>query len=128
MAAFRLTSTRQCSEIGAEPKHAFLDDHSFWLCYGKKDYNCLIQRPDGSYIMGRANTGRRAAADDSKFNLVPHAHLRAVTPQLFDFGTKDLQVTHAWSGAVAFTEEYPRSMLLTPQRLRTMQRLTGSKL
>lgn len=159
------------------PRLLTVDDRSFWLRYGEKEYDYMIQRPDGSYIMGRANTGRRATADDCKLDLVPQAHLRAVTPQFFDFGTKDVQVTHAWSGAVAFTEdhnpfvgqiplpgrrhqwvcggyqgigmvkafrtaqmlalllmekdvpaEYPRTMLLTPQRLRTMQRSTGSKL
>lgn len=154
-----------------------VDDRSFWLRYGEKEYDYLIQRPDSSYIMGRANTGRRATADDSKLDLVPQLHLRAVTPRLFDFGTEDLQVTHAWSGAVAFTEdlnpfvgqiplpgrrhqwvcgeyqgigmvkafrtaqmlallllgrevpaEYPRTMLLTAQRLSSMGTSTSSKL
>ncbi|KAL1847983.1 hypothetical protein Daus18300_013743 [Diaporthe australafricana] len=159
------------------PSMITVDDRAFWLRYGEKDYDYMIQRPDGSFIMGRANTGRRATADDSKLDLVPHAHLRAVTPQFFDFGTKDLEVSHAWSGAVAFTEdhnplvgqitlpgrrhqwvcgayqgigmvkafrtaqvlamlllgkdvpaEYPQTMLLTPKRLRNMQRSIGSKL
>lgn len=159
------------------PSTLTVDDRSFWLRYGEKEYDYMIQRPDGSYIIGRANTGRRATADDSKLDLVPQLHLRAVTPQIFDFGTKDNQVTHAWSGAVAFTEdhnpfvgqiplpdrrhqwvcggyqgigmvkafrtaqmlallllgknvpaEYPRTMLLTPRRLRIMQKSTGSKL
>lgn len=159
------------------PNTLRVNKHSFWLRYGEKDYDYIIQRDDGSFILGRANTGRRATADDSEKDLVPHAHLRAVTPQIFNFGTKTLDVTHAWSGSVAFTldgnpfvghlsfpgrrhqwvcgayqgigmvrafrtaqmlalllleeevpKEYPRSMLLTPERVRKMQRFIGSKL
>ncbi|KAI7781854.1 hypothetical protein LA080_014344 [Diaporthe eres] len=87
------------------PNTLSVDNRSFWLRYGEKEYDYLIQRSDGSYIIGRANTGRRATADDSKLDLVPQAHLRAVTPRFFDFGTKEVQATHAWCGAVAFTKD-----------------------
>lgn len=152
-------------------------DNSFWLRYGEKDYDYMIQRPDGAFIVGRANTGRRATSDDSARDLIPHTHLRTVVPEIFDFGTKKVQVTHAWSGCVAFTQdanpfigrmpspnrrhqwvcgayqgigmvrafrsaqmlafmilgeeippEYPRSMLVTNQRLTGLERSVKSKL
>ncbi|KAH7007025.1 FAD dependent oxidoreductase-domain-containing protein [Ilyonectria destructans] len=77
--------------------------NSWWLRYGEKDYDYMMQRPDGAYIVGRANTGRKATADDGTMDLVPQAHLRGVTPQLYNFGTDKIETTHAWSGAVAFT-------------------------
>ncbi|KAI5456801.1 FAD dependent oxidoreductase-domain-containing protein [Mariannaea sp. PMI_226] len=76
---------------------------SWWLRYGEKDYDYMMQRPDGAFIVGRASTGRRATSDDSTMDFLPHVHLRSVTPQIFDFGTKDIETTHAWSGAVGFT-------------------------
>ncbi|KAM0428496.1 hypothetical protein ACHAPT_006856 [Fusarium lateritium] len=76
---------------------------SWWLRYGEKDYDYMMQRPDGAFIVGRANTGRRATSDDSTVDFLPHAHLRAVTRQAFNFGTDDIETTHAWSGAVGFT-------------------------
>ncbi|CAH0023344.1 unnamed protein product [Clonostachys rhizophaga] len=79
--------------------------NSWWIRYGEHDYEYMIQRPDGAYVMGRAGTGRRATADDSSVDFLAHKHLKAVTPQVFDFGTKDIETTHAWSGAVAFTSD-----------------------
>ncbi|KAF4951721.1 hypothetical protein FSARC_12844 [Fusarium sarcochroum] len=76
---------------------------SWWLRYGEKDYDYMMQRPDGAFIVGRASTGRRATSDDSEVDFLPHVHLRSVTPQIFDFGTKDIKATHQWSGAVGFT-------------------------
>ncbi|KAH6880443.1 FAD dependent oxidoreductase [Thelonectria olida] len=78
-------------------------DNSWWIRYGEHDYEYMIQRPDGAYIVGRANTGRRATADDSEVDFLAHSHLRGVTPLVYDFGTQDIETTHAWSGAVAFT-------------------------
>ncbi|KAL1856799.1 hypothetical protein Plec18170_003772 [Paecilomyces lecythidis] len=76
---------------------------SWWLRYGSKDYDYIMQRPDGAFIVGRANTGRRASSDDSTVDWLPHVHLRTVTHQAFDFGTDQVETTHAWSGAVGFT-------------------------
>jgi glycine/D-amino acid oxidase-like deaminating enzyme len=78
---------------------------SFWFRYAEKEYDYLIQRPDGAFIVGRANTGRRATSDDGTKDLGPHVHLRHALPHIFDFGTDTLQVTHAWSGCVAFTQD-----------------------
>ncbi len=80
-------------------------NNTFWLRYAEKDYDYMIQRPDGAFIMGRANTGRRATSDDTKKDLLPHTHLQMVVPKMFDFGTNKMQVTHAWSGCVAFTQD-----------------------
>ncbi|RTE76316.1 hypothetical protein BHE90_009224 [Fusarium euwallaceae] len=76
--------------------------NSWWLRYGEKDYDFLMQRPDGAYIIGRSNTSRRATADDSAIDFLPHAHLRGTTPLVFDFGG-EVETTHAWSGPVGFT-------------------------
>lgn len=86
------------------PKESRLKN-TWWTRYGEHDYEYMIQRPDGAYIVGRANTGRRATADDSKLDFVAHSHLRGVTPLAYDFGTKDIEVTHAWSGVIAFTTD-----------------------
>ncbi|KAM5371734.1 hypothetical protein ACJZ2D_007799 [Fusarium nematophilum] len=61
--------------------------NSWWLRYGEKDYDYMIQRPDGAYIIGRANTGRRATADDGTKDFLPHLHLQAVTPLIYNFGS-----------------------------------------
>ncbi|OQU96981.1 hypothetical protein CLAIMM_02986 [Cladophialophora immunda] len=159
------------------PNKLKIDNYSFWLRYGEHEYDYIIQRPDGAFILGRASTGRRATSDDSERDLVAHAHLRGVTPQIFNFGTRTINVTHAWSGSVAFTqdgnpfvghlpfqnrchqwvcggyqgigmvrafrsaqmlallmlgegvpEDYPRSMLLSEERVQKLKRATGSKL
>ncbi|KAL1610110.1 hypothetical protein SLS60_001775 [Paraconiothyrium brasiliense] len=78
---------------------------SYWLRYGEKDYDYMMQRPDGATIIGRGSTGRRATADDSETDLVAHVHLRGATPYVFDWGTDRIEVTHQWSGAVAFTSD-----------------------
>lgn len=78
---------------------------SFWLRYAEKEYDYLIQRPDGAFIVGRANTGRRATSDDGNMDLVPQAHLRGTLPLMFNFGTNRMDVTHAWGGCVAFTQD-----------------------
>lgn len=169
----RANAQRQVSKTASKD----LGDYSFWLRYGEKEYDYIIQRADGSLIMGRANTGRRATANDGEKDLIPQMHLKYVTPRIFDLGTKELDITHSWSGAVAFTqdgnpfvgrlpfanrrnqwvcgayqgigmvrafrtaqmlallilekeipEEYPRSMLLTENRVRRFQRTVDSKL
>lgn len=79
--------------------------NSWWIRYGEHDYEYMIQRHDGAYVMGRAGTGRRATADDSEKDFLAQLHLQAMTPRVFDFGAKDINTTHAWSGAVAFTED-----------------------
>ncbi|KAJ4299485.1 hypothetical protein N0V90_004730 [Kalmusia sp. IMI 367209] len=78
---------------------------SYWLRYGEKDYDYMMQRPDGATIIGRGSTGRRATADDSEMDLVAQVHLRGATPYVFDWGTDKIEVTHQWSGAVAFTAD-----------------------
>ncbi|WAO94392.1 FAD dependent oxidoreductase [Fusarium falciforme] len=78
--------------------------NSWWIRYGEKDYDAIIHRKDGSYILGRANTGRRATADDTAVDLLPQKHLGAVTPVVFDFGA-NMDKTHGWSGIVAFTHD-----------------------
>jgi len=78
---------------------------SYWLRYGEKDYDYMLQRPDGATIIGRGSTGRRATADDSKIDLVAHIHLRGASPLVFDWNTDKIEVTHSWSGAVAFTQD-----------------------
>lgn len=97
----RANVQRQISR--SNPKQ--LGQYSFWLRYGEKEYDYMIQRSDGAFVIGRANTGRRATADDSSKDLIPQTHLRYVTPQIFDLGSKELEVTHSWSGAVAFTQD-----------------------
>lgn len=80
-------------------------NNSWWIRYGEKEYDYMMQRPDSSFIIGRANTGRRTTTDDSTVDWAPHAHIRGVTPQAFDFETNSLETTHTWSGAVAFTQD-----------------------
>lgn len=77
---------------------------SWWIRYGAKDYDAIIHRRDGSYILGRANTGRKATSDDTTTDMLPHKHLEAVTPAVFSF-RDNMNRTHAWSGIVAFTHD-----------------------
>lgn len=100
----RANVQRQVARYPAKPQQ--LSHHSFWLRYAEKDYDYVIQRPDGAFILGRANTGRRATADDNALDLAPHSHLQGATPLIFDLGTRDLKLTHRWSGAVAFTDDH----------------------
>lgn len=99
----RANVQRQVPHLPGSP--GLKTNNSFWLRYGEHDYDYMIQRPDGAYIMGRANTSRRATSDDSNKDLLPHSHLRGTLPLLFDFKTEGnkMDVTHAWSGSVAFT-------------------------
>ena len=60
---------------------------SYWLRFGEKDYDYMMQRPDGATIIGRGSTGRRATADDSQTDLVAHIHLRGASPLVFDWNT-----------------------------------------
>ncbi|CAK7238279.1 hypothetical protein SEUCBS140593_010505 [Sporothrix eucalyptigena] len=78
-------------------------ENSFWLRYAEHDYDYMVQRPDGAFIIVRANTGRRATSDDSTMDLHSQTHIRGTTPLLFDFRVPAMQTTHAWSGLVAFT-------------------------
>ncbi|KAL4894330.1 FAD dependent oxidoreductase [Aspergillus ambiguus] len=71
-------------------------NHSYWLRYAEKDYDHLIQRPDGAFIA--------ATSDDSSKENLPHVHLQGTTPLIFNFGRERLDVTHSWSGIVAFTQ------------------------
>lgn len=87
------------------PQESSQLNRTYWIRYAEHDYDYMIQRPDGSYILGRANTGRRATTDDSTKDLLPHTHLRAVTPLIFDMSAGKLETTHAWSGGVAFTQD-----------------------
>ncbi|KAL4880859.1 FAD dependent oxidoreductase-domain-containing protein [Aspergillus karnatakaensis] len=152
-------------------------DNSLWFRYAEHDYDYMVQRHDGAFIIGRANTGRRATSDDGNMDVLPQTHLRTVVPSIFDFKTKNVQVTHAWSGCVAFTqdgnpfigkwpganrkhqyvsggysgigmvrafrsaqalavmilgeevpEEFPRSMFITAERLRKLDRAVKAKL
>ena len=61
--------------------------------------------PVRATVIGRGSTGRRATADDSKMDLVAHVHLRGASPLVFDWNTDRIEVTHSWSGAVAFTQD-----------------------
>ncbi|KAL4903575.1 hypothetical protein BDW74DRAFT_36665 [Aspergillus multicolor] len=108
------------------PAHA--QKNSFWLRYAEHDYDYLIQRPDGSYIIGRANTGRRATSDDSQKDVLPHAHLRGTTPLLFDFQSPSdkMDITHAWSGSVAFTLDGNPFVGRLPGANRTHQWVCGA--
>ncbi|KAL4970209.1 NAD(P)/FAD-dependent oxidoreductase [Aspergillus stella-maris] len=84
-------------------------DNSLWLRYAEHDYDYMVQRPDGSFILGRANTARRATSDDGKMDVLPQTHLRTVVPTLVNFWTgsegANTKITHAWSGCVAFTQD-----------------------
>lgn len=151
----------------------FDSNFSYWLRYGKKDYDYLIQRKHGDLIVGRANVGRRATSDDSQTDLAPMSHLRGLPNEvaLTPLPTASMSIDTAWSGILAFTEdgspfigrlpfpsrahqwvcgcyhgygmtkafraaemvvlmilgekvpgEYPRSMLLTEERLRILEK------
>lgn len=98
----RANVQRQVPQLSEPGLSNYRFKYSWWSRYGEHDYEYMIQRSDGAYILGRGNTGRRATADDSTIDFLPHAHLQGVTPRIFDFGTKDIKVSHAWSGPVAF--------------------------
>ncbi|KAK7224776.1 hypothetical protein V2G26_012779 [Clonostachys chloroleuca] len=82
-------------------------DYSLWLRYGDKDYDYLIQRKAGDAIVGRANTGRKATADDSTTDISAMAHLRGFADEALaspDRGSS-ANITHAWAGILAFSQD-----------------------
>ncbi|KAK7413498.1 hypothetical protein QQX98_007646 [Neonectria punicea] len=87
----RANVQRQVPELPEAERSKRRFGSSWWSRYGEHDYEYMIQRPDGAYILGRSGTGRRATADDSTVDFLPHAHLQGVTPKIFDFGTKDVK-------------------------------------
>ncbi|KAH7177113.1 FAD dependent oxidoreductase [Dactylonectria macrodidyma] len=99
----RANVQRQVPQMHESEKSKRRFRNSWWSRYGEHDYEYMVQRPDGAYVLGRASTGRRATADDSTMDFLAHAHLQGVTPRVFEFGAKDVKVTHSWSGSVAFT-------------------------
>lgn len=155
------------------PPAEFRLKSSVWSRYGDKDYDYLIQRPKGDIVVGRANLHRVATADDSEIDMLPHAHLRGISSQIFKTTNPNqgFDVTHSWSGILGFTQDkspfvgklplpgrshqwicggyqgygmtkafktpqmlaalmlgeevpknYPRSMIITPERIKSMQR------
>jgi glycine/D-amino acid oxidase-like deaminating enzyme len=80
---------------------------SYWLRYGEKDYDYLVQRKDGDVVVGRANTGRKATADDSATDLTPMAHLRGFGDEVVASPVQgsSAYITHAWSGILAFSQD-----------------------
>ncbi|PYI03582.1 FAD dependent oxidoreductase [Aspergillus sclerotiicarbonarius CBS 121057] len=81
--------------------------YSYWLRYGDKDYDYLIQRKAGDIVVGRANTGRKATVDDSETDLAPMAHLRGFGDEVAAAPVpgSSAYITHAWSGILAFTQD-----------------------
>lgn len=88
---------------------------SFWLRYATHDYDYLIQRRSGAVVVGRANTGRRATADDSQTDLAPMAHLRGFAAEVLSTPPPTSSpsppppaaatIDHAWSGILAFVQD-----------------------
>ncbi|KAF7585340.1 hypothetical protein BBP40_011178 [Aspergillus hancockii] len=81
---------------------------SYWLRYDDKDYDYLTQRKGGDIVVGRANTSRKATADDSETDLAPMAPLLsgledevAASP----VAGSSAYITHAWSGILAFSQD-----------------------
>lgn len=104
--------TRQVPPNGSAS--LLIPSYSYWLRYGEKDYDYLIQRSDGDLVVGRANTGRRATGDDSETDLLPMTHLRSFNAEsLTQEHSTNRQivpinpstVTHAWSGILGFTQD-----------------------
>jgi glycine/D-amino acid oxidase-like deaminating enzyme len=79
--------------------------NTFWMRYTEKDYDYLIQRPAGDFIIGRANLGRKATGDDSSVDFHAQAHLRGILPQLLNVEGYSTKVTHAWGGILGFTQD-----------------------
>ncbi|KAF4470562.1 FAD dependent oxidoreductase superfamily [Fusarium albosuccineum] len=93
-----------CQESSA---FGFDSGYSYWLRYGKKDYDYLAQREGGDMVIGRANVGRRATSDDSETDLIPNAHLRGLANEvsLSPSPLASNSIDKAWSGILAFTED-----------------------
>ncbi|WZH50406.1 hypothetical protein QYS62_011650 [Fusarium acuminatum] len=85
----------------------FKSDYSFWLRYGAKDYDYLVQRTNGDVIVGRAATGRRTTGDDTATDLLPQAHLRGFISLVASSPSpvNSENVRHSWSGILGFTED-----------------------
>lgn len=81
--------------------------YSVWLRYGDKDYDYLIQRQDGSVVVGRACTGRKVTGDDSQTDLSAMAHLRGFSEEAVAASTPgaSAHISHAWSGILAFSQD-----------------------
>lgn len=81
--------------------------YSFWMRYGTKDYDYLIQRKPGDIVVGRANMGRKATGDDSQTDLSPMAQLRGMATEVTASPAPDAGalITHAWSGILGFTQD-----------------------
>lgn len=152
----------------------FDSEYSYWLRYTQHDYDYLIQRREGDVIVGRANTARRATGDDSETDMSPMSHLRGMARQVSAQPSDTVNISHAWSGILGFSqdkspfvgrlpfpgrshqwvcgayhgigmtkafrtaemmallllgkevpEEYPRSMLITSERMRALRRSLG---
>lgn len=78
---------------------------SYWFRYNKFDFDYMIQRPDGHFVIGRANTGRRAVGDDSSTDLHTVAHLGGILPQVLTWKSSHINVKQSWSGILGFTRD-----------------------
>lgn len=79
--------------------------NTFWMRYGEKVYDYLIQRPAGELIIGRANLGLKATGDDSSIDPLTYAHLGGILPKILKLGDHRTELTCAWSGILGFTQD-----------------------
>ncbi|KAM0268393.1 hypothetical protein ACHAQH_009998 [Verticillium albo-atrum] len=95
------------SSKNAESALGLDSKYSFWLRYAEKDYDYLIQRQTGGVVVGRANMGRKATADDSQTDLLPMAHLRGFGDQVVSSAVvgSSAHITDSWSGILGFTQD-----------------------
>ena len=78
-------------------------EYSLWLRYGEKDYD---YGNDGSLVVGRACTGRKATSDNSTTVIAPMQHLRGFTEEaLGSVSAGSSFYIDQWSGIVAFTQD-----------------------
>ncbi|KAB2570633.1 Gamma-glutamylputrescine oxidoreductase [Lasiodiplodia theobromae] len=112
----RYAPSSPASSTESAPASPFALDpsFSFWLRYATHDYDYLIQRRTGAIVVGRANTGRRATADDSQTDLAPMAHLRGFAGEVLAppppppppaASSPSPTIDHAWSGILAFVQD-----------------------
>ncbi|CAG9978445.1 unnamed protein product [Clonostachys byssicola] len=96
-----LNEKAEASVLGLDP------NYSLWLRYGDKDYDYLIQRKAGDVVVGRANTGRKATADDSTTDISAMAHLRGFADEALASPRRgsSAYITHAWAGILAFSQD-----------------------
>ncbi|KAM5357052.1 hypothetical protein ACJZ2D_016665 [Fusarium nematophilum] len=111
----------------ASSAFGFDSKYSYWLRYGKKDYDYLAQREGGDMVIGRANVGRRATGDDSETDLSPNAHLRGLASEvsLHPSPVASTSIDKAWSGILAFTEDGSPFVGRLPTRGRAHQWVCG---